>query len=564
MIKIEQSITTDVLVIGAGGAGVRAALEAYSYGADTLLTTKGKLGKSGTTSFEVAETAGYNAADGCIPNDSPEQHYQDIMNAALGTCDKELAKILAKEAPLSLAELENWGVPFEKKENKHLVVEGCFATQPRMHIIKGHSKPILDILVKRLRSTAIKVLEEVMVVDLLVNDNTCYGALLIDYTGRFILIRASAVILASGGGGQLFKLNLNPKDITADGYAIALRAGAEIINMEFMQAGLGLVHPVSNILNCWVWFLHPRLVNVHGEEFLAKYLPAGVDPIDCMNDKAHHFPFSSRDLSKYIEVAIIKEINQGNYGTHGGIYLDFRNINLSNVSPDFVTMWQTTKNWFKSHGVDPDTQLLEVAPFGHAINGGLRVGINCESTVKNLFAAGEVAGGPHGADRLGGNMILGCQVFGKIAGRAAAKFITTAEKFLPEFEDFNFKTLKVILKSQGMFNPLEIKSKIQHLMSTYFLIVRNKQGLCTLMNEIQQLMTEIDTAGFTINSPSDKIQALECLNMLETALIMAKSASMRNESRGSHFREDITSPKSEYAHIISFQKVNADLKYKII
>lgn len=564
MVQFEQTFITDVLVIGGGGAGVRAALEAHSSGAKTLLITKGKLGESGTTSFEVAETAGYNAADGCIPGDSPEQHYYDIVNAALGTCDKKLARILADEAPLSLTKLESWGVPFEKKEDKHLVVEGCFASQPRMHIIKRHSKPILEVLVNRLRSTSIQVLEDVMVVDVLVRDNTCYGALLLDFTGKFILIRAAAIILASGGGGQLFKLNLNPKDITSDGYGIALRAGAEIINMEFMQAGLGLVHPFPNILNCWVWYLHPKLVNVHGEEFLSKYLPSGVAPIECMNDKAHHFPFSSRDLSKYIEYSIIKEINFGNHGPHGGVYLDFRNIDLTNVSPDFKIMWQTTKNWFKNLGIDFDTETLEIAPFGHAINGGLKVGTDCESTVKNLFAAGEVAGGPHGADRLGGNMILGCQVFGKRAGRAAAESIVAISNQMPNVDDCNFKTLNGIIDSQGKLNPLNMKTKIQNLMSANYLIVRNESGLNEAINEIQHLNTLIETEGFEIKSASDMIQALESRNMLETALVMAKSALIRDESRGSHFREDSINTKPEFEHIISFQKFDKDLKYKII
>lgn len=559
MVEIEQTITTDVLVIGGGGAGVRSALEANFCGAKTLLVTKGKLGASGTTSFEVAETAGYNGADGCIPEDSPEQHYQDILNAALGTCDQDLAKILAEEAPRSLAELESWGVPFEKKNEKHLVVEGCFASQPRMHIIKRHSKPILEVLIHKLRSTSIKVLEEVMVVDLLVKDNTCIGALLIDFEGKFILIQAASVILASGGGGQLFKLNLNPKDITADGYAIAFRAGAEIINMEFMQAGLGLVYPTPNILNCWVWFLKPKLINNHGEEFLSKYLPTGVDPNDCMKDKAHHFPFSSRDLSKYIEYAIIKEINLGNTGPHGGVYLDFRNVDLTNVSPDFKTMWQTTKNWMISRGVDPDTQTLEIAPFGHAINGGLKVGLNCESTVKNLFAVGEVAGGPHGADRLGGNMIVGCQVFGRRAGQAAANSIVARKIHSSKVSDFTFEIIERISKPQGKIKPIMIKSQIQNLMSANYLIVKNKSGLMKIIEEIQNLNTQIEAEGLEINSTSNLLQAFECLNMLQSALVMAKSALVRNESRGSHFREDCPVTKPEFEKIISFQKNNINL-----
>lgn len=562
MIQIEQTLTTDVLVIGGGGAGVRAALEAEAKGAETLLATKGKLGASGTTAFEVAETAGYNAADGCMPTDSPDQHYQDIMKAALGTCDPEVARVLAEEAPGSLAELENWGVPFEKKGDRHLVVEGCFGSQPRMHIIKRHSKPILEVLVARLRSTSVQVLEEVIAVDLVVEDNTCYGALLMDGDGRFILVRAGAVILATGGGGQLFKLNLNPKDVTADGYAIGLRAGAEIINMEFMQAGLGLVHPLSNILNCWVWYLRPKLLNSRGEEFLAKYLPSGVEPLACMNDKAHHFPFSSRDLSKYIETAIIKEINQGNYGPHGGVYIDFRRIDLSGVSSDFQTMWQTTKSWYKKLGVDPDEELLEVAPFGHAINGGLRVGPNGETTVEHLFAVGEVAGGPHGADRLGGNMVVCCQVFGKRAGRAAAEAaVSTGNQRRIPAEGLPL-TSNGRNTAEGRLLPAQVKKEIQELMSASYLVVRNAHGLEKLINRLQELTSQLEAEGFRITSSTDKVQALECRNMLDTATVMAKAALLRKESRGSHYREDIPDTKPEFEKILSFQLSGQKLTIK--
>jgi succinate dehydrogenase/fumarate reductase flavoprotein subunit len=372
------------------------------------------------------------------------------------------------------------------------------------------------------------------------------------------------VILATGGGGQLFKLNLNPKDVTADGYAIGLRAGAEIINMEFMQAGLGLVHPLSNILNCWVWYLRPRLLNNRGEEFLAKYLPSGVEPLDCMREKAHHFPFSSRDLSKYIETAIIKEINLGNYGPHGGVYIDFRQIDLSKVSRDFQTMWQTTKCWYKKLGVDPDEELLEVAPFGHAINGGLRVGPNGESTVEKLFAVGEVAGGPHGADRLGGNMILCCQVFGKRAGRAAADASASAGKQGRTPAGSLNLTIKGINAGQGRLNPAQVKKEIQELISANYLVVRNARGLETLIEKAQEIVARMETEGFRITAPSDKVQALECRNMLDVATMMAKAALLREESRGSHYREDFPDPKPEFSKIISFQLCGEKLRHKTI
>lgn len=563
MIRIAETIQTDVLVVGAGGAGLRAALEAQAAGAHTLLVAKGKLGRSGTTSFEVAETAGYNAADGCIGSDSPAHHYQDIIDAALGTCDPELARILAEEAPRSLVELESWGVPFEKKDGHHLVVEGCFASRPRMHIIKRHSVPILEVLTERLRAADVNVLEEVMVVDLLTQDGACVGALLIDTAGRYLLVEASAVILACGGAGQLFERNLNPSDITGDGYALALRAGAELINMEFMQAGLGLVYPEPNILNCWVWFLHPRLYNSRGEEFLTKYLPPGVTPEDCMNDKARHFPFSSRDHSKYIEYAVIQEINAGNTGPHGGVFLDFRQVDLTRLSPDFEVMWETTKNWFRQRGVDPESEPLEIAPFGHAINGGLRIDANGESSIKNLFAAGEVAGGPHGADRLGGNMIVGCQVFGRRAGRAAAA--TALNNPRPVAVDPTGSSLELVDKlsrGQGKLEPHRVKEQLQRLMQANYLIVKNEHGLRHLIEELQGLVSQLDVEGYQAASPAEVMQVLECRNMLQTAMVMAQAAHIRKESRGSHFRADIPECKPEFEGITVFTMEQNQLKWR--
>ncbi len=543
MATIQTTLTTDVLIVGGGGAGVRAALEADRAGARVLLVNKGPLGKAGTTAFEVAEIAGYNAADGCAdPLDTPEIHYRDIMAAALGTCDARLARILAAEAVATVAELESWGVAFEKKGDRHLAVEGCFATRPRMHIIKGHSKPILDAMLGRLRDTAIQTRADLSIVDLIVVDGRCRGALAMDESGALTGIDAGAVVLATGGAGQLFERNLNPPDVTGDGYAIALRAGAELVNLEFIQMGLGLVDPVANILNCWVWFLHPRLLNRDGREFLADYLPPGVDPDACMDHKATHFPFSSRDLSKYIEVAITKELAVGRGGDHGGVYLDFRNIDNAGVKPDFLRMWETTKSWLKGRGVDPDAQLLEVAPFGHAINGGLRVDENGETTARHLFAAGEAAGGPHGADRLGGNMIVGCQVFGKRAGRAAARAAAIRRDRRSEAEAFCRQSQQLLERFSGSSKsgmaPEAVKQAVQQLMSRNFLIVRNEQGLRQIIRETEALEARLAEDGLDRSGFQGPVAALECVNMLTLAKTMAGAALLRTESRGSHYRED--------------------------
>jgi fumarate reductase (CoM/CoB) subunit A len=268
-----EMIESDVLIVGGGGAAARAALEAHLQGSKVVMVMKGKFGECGATAYKVAEMAGYNVADGKVdPQDNPREHFKDICRAAAGMCDEGLAKILTEKALLTIPELEGWGVNFEKDGDGYLEVTGCFASRPRMHVIKGHSEPILAALKREIERRNIQILEFIIISDLLIQDGVCLGALGINERREFFVIKAKSTILATGGAGQLFLNNLNPPDITGDGYALGYRAGAEMVNMEFMQAGLGIIYPIRNILNSWVWLLHPRVYNKEGKEFLQPYL----------------------------------------------------------------------------------------------------------------------------------------------------------------------------------------------------------------------------------------------------------------------------------------------------
>ena len=549
-----QVIDSDVLVIGGGGAAARAALEAHRSGAGVTMVMKGSFGKCGATAYRVAEIAGYNAADGLIdPEDTPDEHLRDILAAAAGTCDERLARILAREAPATLRELEDWNVPLERVGDRYLEVLGCFATRPRMHIVRGHAEPILAAMVSRIRNIGVTVVEDTLVTRILLQDGACVGAVGLRKSGEIVVFRAGAVAMGTGGGGQLFLNNLNPPDVVGDGYALAFRAGAELVNLEFMQSGPGIVHPVTNILNGWVWLLHPRLYNAQGEEFLPRYLPSGMSAERCMDLRSGHYPFSTYDGSQWIDVSIQKEILSGRGTKDGGVYVDFTAssedaLPTSQRGEDVRRMWATTKRWLlEERHLDVMKEPVQVAIFGHAINGGMRIGENCETTIRGLFAAGEAAGGPHGADRLGGNMVNNLMVFGRRMGlfaadRARANTIHWKSDELVANEEAR---LKAMLVRSGEWKPLDLRRRIQEAMWRGVLVVRSEEKLLACLRELGEIRSAWET-DLQVGDAREMWRALEVENMLEVGEIMARSALLRTESRGSHYREDC--PKRDDAH----------------
>ncbi len=548
-----QTVSTDVLVIGGGGMAGRAAIEASRCGALVSMVMKGEFGKSGTSAAKVAEAAGYNVADGLVdPEDNPEEHYKDILTAAAGTCDERLARIVAEDAPETLRELERIGVPFHMDGNCYLEVVGCFASRPRMHIIPGHAEPIVAAQRREILAMGVAIYEHTMITSLLVQDGACVGAVGLNMTGDVIEFQAGAIVLGTGGAGKLFLHTLNPPDITGDGYALGYRAGADLVNMEFMQAGPSIVHPVHNTLNAWLLALHPRLTNAKGEEFLERYLPPGWSVGQCLDARSTHYPFSVYDGSQYFDIAIQKELTGGRGTTHGGVLLDLsgsRPEDLPDTSRgrDVRRLYGITRDYIKNNfGVDIAKQAIEVACIGHAINGGLRIEPTGESTLPGLFAGGESAGGPHGADRLGGNMNLTCQVFGRRAGRNAAqrareRGIPSVSPTLVAAEQGRLANLQT---QRGSLGPGQLKRRIQECMWRHLLVVRSDSSLRACLTEVERLrgrMAEINVGG-----PVQLMGLLEVQSLLIVAEIMARAALLRTESRGSHYREDY--PQRDDAH----------------
>ncbi|OOO27885.1 L-aspartate oxidase [Agrobacterium salinitolerans] len=545
-----KTFETDVLVIGSGGAALRAVLAASDEGAEVTVLVKNNFRKSGATFYSVAEVGAYNVPDGAgDPADNPDVFREDILKAAQGMADPRLVDILVNESEPSLRYLEKFGVHFERNEDRYLAFRACFSSKPRSHVLKDHFKPIMRALGEEATRRGVRALDRMMVVGLVSDGTSCHGAMAIDDEGGLVFVRAKSVILTTGGASQLFSKNLYPADITGDGYAMAWRAGAELANMEFMQAGVSIIDPFINLFGNYLWDAHPKLTDRDGVPFVESYLPAGLTVAEVMQEKERHFPFSSSDISRYIEISIQRAINEGRGTDKGGVYMDFKNCDFDRLLADktrsFGQMWPLTYEWYKERGTDLYKDAVQITCSAHAINGGLRINENGETTLKGLFAAGETAAGPHGADRLGGNMAMTCQVFGARAGKAAAERcrevgVTSVGDGIEAIQAYLAKFSRT-----GGEDGAAIRLELQAAANRSLLILRNEPGLSQFLSELTELQARLQA----VSAPSrdNFVHAIETDNLIETGRMMTRAALLRTESRGSHFREDAPSSNENFA-----------------
>lgn len=562
---MQLKIKTDVLIIGGGGSGLRAAIAAADCGVQVMLVSKRKVGIAGATAYPVAEMAGYNAGNINIPGDV-HSHYEDIMNAAQEMSDPKLAAIVAANAPKTISKLEEWGVKFEHVEDDYYIFKSCFSNKPRTHVIKGHGEPIIRALKTQiqLRSGNIKIMDDLTILRLVKKNNHVCGAL--GYREKeFIRIEAGAVIMATGGCGQAFSKNMNPLDITGDGYAMAYEVGAELVNMEFMQIGIGFSWPVVNIFNGYIWEGKPGLTDKDGSDIFEGVLPDDLTKEDVMHEHRKHFPFSSSDCSQYLEIAVQRAIRSGKGTEHGGVHIDLHGMTdeyVNSLKDDcgIHHMWPIARDYMKEKGVDLLKDEVEIAVYAHAVNGGIRIDENAMSSVEGLFAAGECAGGPHGADRLGGNMMVTCQVYGEIAGIKAAEYAIRMENGLINTDDSDQKIGSVeetILAKK--VNLDIIKKKMQDAAQKYLLIDRNEEGLSEYIRIAQKLEKQIEEAPEGECCPEN----INVYHTLITTTLMAESARRRKESRGSHQRSDYPLKNKMYGYPIVIKRENSHIAQKI-
>jgi fumarate reductase (CoM/CoB) subunit A len=564
--SIDTVFDTDVLVIGGGGAAVRAAVAAYDTGARTTVALKGQRGRSGATVSPDSAGVAWQAADGCSSEeDGPEVHFQNIVNAGLGMADPRLARILAYEILERTEELENWGLRFipDPEGNKpHYTGYSCFGDQPRAHGIAnsgwGHAGDIVRVLVEQTRQRDIKVHENTFITDLIAQGGECLGALALGPDGEVIAYRAGAVVVAAGGARQMFpqEPGRTQIDTTGDGYAIALRAGAELTNMEFTQYMLHPVRPFPLKVPGSFWTLFPVLRNRHGEDALSPYLPPGVSREQVMYERTLHYPFSSRDTSRWLDVAIATEIKEGRGTAEGGLYLDFSKVDLSAFKPSRPQ--HMPEDYSKP--IELPEGYLQIRPAAHAINGGIRINEQAEATLRRLFAVGEVAAGPHGADRLGGGMVTNCQVFGERAGRFAGERGLQAGTRELTPESLELPLARLWGYGRGERGAEDVLVALQEATGAGLMVTRDERSLQDLIARIGELIAEW-LPQVTVGDAAALRRAIEVENSLVTAELMARAALTRRESRGSHFREDYPHQDDENWRVnIIFRQEDGDLR----
>jgi len=549
----------DVIVIGAGGAGLRAAIEASAMGVRTALICKSLLGKAHTVMAE----GGIAAAMGNVwKEDNWKVHFRDTMRGGKLLNNWRMAQIHAQEAPERVLELEEWGALFDRTKDG-LILQRDFGGHRYARLAHVGDRTGLE-MIRTLQDHAvhkgIDVYMETTMYRLLREDGRISGAIGYDrQTGALVLFHAKAVILATGGVGKAWKITSNSWEYTGDGFGMALDVGADLIDMEMTQFHpTGMVAPTSVrglLVTEGVRGDGGTLKNAAGERFMFKYVPeffrAETADNEAEADRWYEDKRNNKrtpDLLPRDEVAraINAEVKAGRGSPHGGVFLDI----ASRRSPDYIRkrLPSMYHQFMQLAGVDITKTPMEVGPTLHYIMGGVRVDADsAQSTVPGLFAAGEVAAGLHGSNRLGGNSLSDLLVFGRRAGLYAAEYAKRLAR-MPLIDEAQVtkytREITAPLERHLGENPYTLYAELQETMQDLVGIIRTE-------SELQQAVVRIDAlraraggaavAGGRVYNPSWHL-ALDLQTLLLISEAVTRSALMREESRGGHTRDDFPKP----------------------
>jgi succinate dehydrogenase/fumarate reductase flavoprotein subunit len=514
-------ITCDVLVVGGGLAAASAIknLLETEHDLDLCLAVKGTFGVvgqrgSGASSCGTSETGAPHLRRMPESDEEKERWHNRIIQAGLGVADRTVATTMIEEAPKVKSLLQEWGIVFGAEGPYHL-------GYPFVHAIEHE-----------LRASKVRLCENTMITDILIDDGHCVGAIGIIGTEEIVVFKTPAIILATGGDAQLFRDNVHPPCVTGDGYAAGFRAGAELMNLEFMQIFFSTVYPTRNLFHVRHRKVFENVYNVENHRFLADYLPAGISIEECFEENLRHAPFSTRDrASRYLGIAIVKEIQAGRGTEHGGILFD--------VTSAMEGVRDVQDRFLRSRGIDLRTTPVQITMAHQCSNGGLRVDRNAMTTIPGVFAAGEAATGMHGADRLGGHMLLCCLAFGKRSAESAANWAKShpLECDITSVAQEQLDEIQAIASSSGNTSPDELLHRLQTSAWNHALTIRSEQSLNTLLSDISQLR-EAFRNSLSVQYPGALVDALELRNLFLVGELVAMAAKQRTESRGGHYRED--------------------------
>jgi succinate dehydrogenase / fumarate reductase flavoprotein subunit len=550
----------DVLVVGAGGAGLRAAIEASSMGVTVGVISKSLLGKAHTVMAE----GGIAAAMGNVDDrDNWQVHFADTMRGGQYLNNWRMAELHAKEAPDTVRELEAWGALFDRTKDGRILQRNFGGHKyPRLaHVGDRTGLEMIRTLQDHGIHQGMEVHMETTVVRLLTDDGRVTGAFAYDRErGRFLVFRARAVVLATGGIGRAYKITSNSWEYTGDGHALAYHAGAALTDMEFVQFHpTGMVWPPSVcgiLVTEGVRGEGGVLRNKEGRRFMFDDIPE-LYRAQTADNEEEGWRYTQGDKNArrppelltrdHIARSIVREIKEGRGSPHGGVFLDISWIKerLPNAAEHIRKKLPSMYHQFKHLAdIDITREPMEVGPTTHYMMGGVKVdGDTQMSTVPGLFAAGECAAGLHGANRLGGNSLSDLLVFGKRAGRYAACF---AKEHGPgrieegQAEQAAACALQPFAQSNGSEGPYQIQQKLQETMQDLVGIVRTEAEMERALVEIERLAERANRVSVPGNREYNNgwHTALDLANLLTVSEAVTRAALEREESRGAHFRED--------------------------
>jgi succinate dehydrogenase / fumarate reductase flavoprotein subunit len=579
MTDIER-LSYDVVVVGAGGSGLRAAIEARQAGKKTAVISKSLFGKAHTV---MAEGGCAAAMGNSNPNDNWQVHFRDTMRGGKFLNNWRMAELHAQEAPDRVYELEAWGALFDRTKDGRISQRNFGGHQyarlahvgdrTGLEMIRTLQQRVVALQQEDARThgdaeAMIKVFAEATITELMKDGDRIAGAFgYIRESGKFVLFEAPAVILATGGIGKTFKYTSNSWEYTGDGHALALLAGATLLNMEFVQ-----FHPTH-----MVWPISVRgllvtesvrgdggvLRNSEGKRYMFNYVPdvfrAQYAETEEEADRWYDDPDHNRrppELLPRDEVARanLAEIRAGRGSPHGGVFLD---IASRRSAEEILRRLPSMYHQFKELAdVDITKEPMEVGPAQHYVMGGVEVDPDTgESVVPGLFAAGEVSGGMHGSNRLGGNSLSDLLVFGRRAGMGALAYLDSLDGARPTASDAELEAARAEalapLERSGGENPYTLHSEVQQTMSDLVGIIRTEDDIKAALAELEKLRARaanVSAEGGPAYNPGWHL-TLDLRNIMLIADCVALSALERQESRGGHTRNDFPEMSPEWRKV---------------
>lgn len=539
-----KKFKTDVLIVGSGASGLKAGITIKERNKDinVIIVSKGKAGKSGTTANAISDRMAFHATLEYTPpvKNNWKYHADDIFKIGRYSSDYPLAEILARESEEALDYLDKIGVPFVKKNGKFVQ----FLTDGSIYPRACYTGPFtaIDIeekLFEKAKELKIIFFENCNIFEIIVKNKKVKGAAGCNRNGEIFIFQTEFIILATGGGGSIYKDNCYPAKMTGDGYSLALKSGAELVNMEFIQIGTCIK---KLKIACSGSFMRaiPKIVDKEGKEILFdKFRAEKVFKI--IFRKGASWPVSNEEETKIIDILNYRENGLfldytensyfwGSKNVHKDILLWYKEKGVKN--PIKLLPWERFKlinpemyKYLKKKGIDLSKEKIEIFEAVQHFQGGVKIGIWADTAIKGLFACGECAGGQHGANRPGGNALLDTQVFGKRCGVKISSLIQKKSK-----NKENIKIYKRDFKGKIPENDLKkIQKFIKESMSKYVSVERREKNLKKLFDEFTEIYKKIKK-----EKGKNPWTYFETESMLLTSLAVIKSCLLRKESRGPH------------------------------